>query len=164
MYSFLSGAESGISPYIKHYEGLSYDREELHRKHLRARRATQPQEYTLQLDFTAFHRWLLLKSLLTNTQSDYSIPLFEQTLDSYFLTNNTCQPLIVHIVATDRSTFLPLHYKAVHHIWELFVFLCPSELSACIWNAMQQHLLKISWWSEKMVPQQLIFPTYIQEH
>uniref|UniRef100_A0A8C4DGL2 ADAM10 endopeptidase n=1 Tax=Dicentrarchus labrax TaxID=13489 RepID=A0A8C4DGL2_DICLA len=28
----------------------------LHRKHLRARRATQPQEYTLQLDFTAFHR------------------------------------------------------------------------------------------------------------
>uniref|UniRef100_A0A8C4DEH5 ADAM10 endopeptidase n=1 Tax=Dicentrarchus labrax TaxID=13489 RepID=A0A8C4DEH5_DICLA len=40
----------------KHYERLSYDREDLHRKHLRARRATQPQEYTLQLDFTAFHR------------------------------------------------------------------------------------------------------------
>nr|XP_046247700.1 disintegrin and metalloproteinase domain-containing protein 10 isoform X1 [Scatophagus argus] len=52
----ITGAVSGISRYIKHYEGLSYDREDLHRKHLRARRATQPQEYTLQLDFTAFHR------------------------------------------------------------------------------------------------------------
>ncbi|XP_029285994.1 disintegrin and metalloproteinase domain-containing protein 10 [Cottoperca gobio] len=52
----ITGAVSGISPYIKHYEGLSYDREDLHRKHLRARRASHPQEYTLQLDFTAFHR------------------------------------------------------------------------------------------------------------
>ncbi|XP_035509546.1 disintegrin and metalloproteinase domain-containing protein 10 [Morone saxatilis] len=52
----IEGAVSGISPYIKHYERLSYDREDLHRKHLRARRATRPQEYTLQLDFTAFHR------------------------------------------------------------------------------------------------------------
>ncbi|XP_041791849.1 disintegrin and metalloproteinase domain-containing protein 10 isoform X3 [Chelmon rostratus] len=59
----LTGAVSGISPHIKHYEALSYDREDLHRKHLRARRATQPHEYTLQLDFTAFHRTfrLLLK-------------------------------------------------------------------------------------------------------
>ncbi|XP_029683606.1 disintegrin and metalloproteinase domain-containing protein 10 isoform X1 [Takifugu rubripes] len=47
---------SSISPYIKHYEGLSYDREALHRRHLRARRATTSQEYTLKLDFTAFHR------------------------------------------------------------------------------------------------------------
>ncbi|KAE8294209.1 Disintegrin and metalloproteinase domain-containing protein 10 [Larimichthys crocea] len=52
----ITGAASDISPYIKHYEGLSYDREDLHRKHLRAKRATPPQEYTLQLDFTAFHR------------------------------------------------------------------------------------------------------------
>uniref|UniRef100_G3PBJ7 ADAM10 endopeptidase n=1 Tax=Gasterosteus aculeatus aculeatus TaxID=481459 RepID=G3PBJ7_GASAC len=50
------GSVSGISPYIKHYEGLSYDREDLHRKHLRARRASQPYERTLQLDLTAFHR------------------------------------------------------------------------------------------------------------
>uniref|UniRef100_A0A671VJI1 ADAM10 endopeptidase n=1 Tax=Sparus aurata TaxID=8175 RepID=A0A671VJI1_SPAAU len=56
MSSFVPGAVSGISPFIKYYEGLSYDREDLHRKHLRARRATQPHEYTLQLDFTAFHR------------------------------------------------------------------------------------------------------------
>uniref|UniRef100_A0A4W6G3I9 ADAM10 endopeptidase n=1 Tax=Lates calcarifer TaxID=8187 RepID=A0A4W6G3I9_LATCA len=59
--SFTSGAVSGISPYIKHYEGLSYDTEDLHRMHLRARRATQPQEYTLQLDFTAFHRTFRLR-------------------------------------------------------------------------------------------------------
>ncbi|XP_036970924.1 disintegrin and metalloproteinase domain-containing protein 10 isoform X1 [Acanthopagrus latus] len=52
----ITGAVSGISPYIKYYEGLSYDREDLHRMHLRARRATQSHEYTLQLDFTAFHR------------------------------------------------------------------------------------------------------------
>ncbi|XP_039984879.1 disintegrin and metalloproteinase domain-containing protein 10 [Xiphias gladius] len=53
---WITGAVSDISPYIKHYEGLSYDREDLHRMHLRAKRATQPQEYTLQLDFSAFQR------------------------------------------------------------------------------------------------------------
>ncbi|XP_034387667.1 disintegrin and metalloproteinase domain-containing protein 10 [Cyclopterus lumpus] len=52
----ITGAVSGISPYIKHWEGLSYDREDLHRKHLRARRASHPHEHTLQLDLTAFHR------------------------------------------------------------------------------------------------------------
>lgn len=52
----LLGVASSISPYIKHYEGLSYDREALHRRHLRARRATAAQENTLKLDFTAFHR------------------------------------------------------------------------------------------------------------
>uniref|UniRef100_A0A7N9B0X7 ADAM10 endopeptidase n=1 Tax=Mastacembelus armatus TaxID=205130 RepID=A0A7N9B0X7_9TELE len=56
-----SGAVSGISPHIKHYEGLSYDREELHRKHLRAKRATQLHEYTLQLDLTAFQRTFRLR-------------------------------------------------------------------------------------------------------
>ncbi|XP_028260494.1 disintegrin and metalloproteinase domain-containing protein 10 isoform X2 [Parambassis ranga] len=53
---WITGAVATISPYIKHYECLSYDRENLHRKHLRARRATQPQDHTLHLDFTAFHR------------------------------------------------------------------------------------------------------------
>lgn len=56
----LLGVASSISPYIKHYEGLSYDREALHRRHLRARRATASQENTLKLDFTAFHRWFHL--------------------------------------------------------------------------------------------------------
>ncbi|CAJ1060495.1 disintegrin and metalloproteinase domain-containing protein 10 [Xyrichtys novacula] len=58
---FLPGAVSSISPYIKYYEGLSYDRQDLHRKHLRARRATQHQENTLKLDFTAFHRTFRLR-------------------------------------------------------------------------------------------------------
>ncbi|KAJ4943675.1 hypothetical protein JOQ06_006173 [Pogonophryne albipinna] len=59
----ITGAMSSISPYIKHYEGLSYDREDLHRKHLRTRRASHPEEHTLQLDITAFNRTfrLLLK-------------------------------------------------------------------------------------------------------
>ncbi|KAM3620446.1 uncharacterized protein V6R79_023614 [Siganus canaliculatus] len=59
----ITGVVSGISPYIKYYEGVSYSREELHRKHLRARRAAGTQDNTLQLDFTAFHRTfrLLLK-------------------------------------------------------------------------------------------------------
>uniref|UniRef100_UPI003AAAF00B disintegrin and metalloproteinase domain-containing protein 10 n=1 Tax=Centroberyx gerrardi TaxID=166262 RepID=UPI003AAAF00B len=58
---WITGAVSGISPYIKHYEGLSYDREDLHRRQLRARRDTQPQDHTLQLDFTAFHRTFRLR-------------------------------------------------------------------------------------------------------
>nr|XP_019936185.1 PREDICTED: disintegrin and metalloproteinase domain-containing protein 10-like [Paralichthys olivaceus] len=59
--SYENSAVSDISPYIKHYEGLSYDREDLHRMHLRSKRATQPQEYTLQLDLTAFHRTFRLR-------------------------------------------------------------------------------------------------------
>ncbi|XP_057696489.1 disintegrin and metalloproteinase domain-containing protein 10 [Corythoichthys intestinalis] len=57
----ITGAVSFISPYIKHYEGLSYDKEDLHRKHLRVRRAAQPQRHTLDLDFTAFHRIFRLR-------------------------------------------------------------------------------------------------------
>ncbi|XP_068599865.1 disintegrin and metalloproteinase domain-containing protein 10 [Brachionichthys hirsutus] len=49
----ITGAVSDISPYIRHYETVSFDREDLHRKHLRARRAD---DHTLQLDFTAFNR------------------------------------------------------------------------------------------------------------
>lgn len=52
----LLGVTSSISPYIQDYEGLSYDRESLHRRHLRARRAAAPLGTTLKLDFTAFHR------------------------------------------------------------------------------------------------------------
>uniref|UniRef100_A0A667YMM8 ADAM10 endopeptidase n=1 Tax=Myripristis murdjan TaxID=586833 RepID=A0A667YMM8_9TELE len=48
-------------PLCQVLSGLSYDREDLHRKHLRARRATQPQEFTLQLDFTAFRRAFQLR-------------------------------------------------------------------------------------------------------
>lgn len=51
-----SGVLSTISPYIKHYEGLSYDRGHFHRMHLRARRTPPSEEYSLKLDFTAFYR------------------------------------------------------------------------------------------------------------
>ncbi|XP_077391256.1 disintegrin and metalloproteinase domain-containing protein 10 isoform X2 [Festucalex cinctus] len=57
----ITGDVSFISPFIKHYEGLSYDREDLHRKHLRARRDAQPQRHMLDLDFTAFHRTFRLR-------------------------------------------------------------------------------------------------------
>ncbi|XP_072295606.1 disintegrin and metalloproteinase domain-containing protein 10 [Eucyclogobius newberryi] len=52
----VTGAERVISPYIKHYEGLSYDREDLHKRHLRVRRSTLPQDSSLHLDFVAFQR------------------------------------------------------------------------------------------------------------
>ncbi|KAG7513552.1 disintegrin and metalloproteinase domain-containing protein 10-like [Solea senegalensis] len=57
----ITDAVSDISPYIKHHEGLSYDRGHLHKMHLRARRTTQPEEHTLQLDFTAFHKTFRLR-------------------------------------------------------------------------------------------------------
>ncbi|KAM9797217.1 disintegrin and metalloproteinase domain-containing protein 10 isoform 2-T2 [Syngnathus typhle] len=57
----ITGDVSFISPYIKHYEGLSYDREDLHKKHLRARRDAPSQRHTLDLDFTAFHRTFRLR-------------------------------------------------------------------------------------------------------
>ncbi|XP_061539640.1 disintegrin and metalloproteinase domain-containing protein 10 isoform X1 [Phycodurus eques] len=57
----ITGPMSFISPYIKHYEGLSYDREDLHRNHLRARRAAESQRHILDLDFTAFHRTFRLR-------------------------------------------------------------------------------------------------------
>ncbi|KAK2835569.1 hypothetical protein Q5P01_016053 [Channa striata] len=57
----ITEAVSGISPYIKHYEGLSYNREDLHRRHVRARRAVHPQDYTLHLDFRAFQRSFRLR-------------------------------------------------------------------------------------------------------
>nr|XP_057930196.1 disintegrin and metalloproteinase domain-containing protein 10 isoform X2 [Doryrhamphus excisus] len=57
----IAGTAGLISPYISHYEGIAYDKEDLHRKHLRARRAAQPQRRTLDLDFTAFHRTFRLR-------------------------------------------------------------------------------------------------------
>ncbi|XP_049584262.1 disintegrin and metalloproteinase domain-containing protein 10 isoform X2 [Syngnathus scovelli] len=57
----ITGDASSISPYIKHFEGLSYDREDLHKKHLRARRDAQSQQHMLDLDFTAFHRTFRLR-------------------------------------------------------------------------------------------------------
>uniref|UniRef100_A0A8C5EHA3 ADAM10 endopeptidase n=1 Tax=Gouania willdenowi TaxID=441366 RepID=A0A8C5EHA3_GOUWI len=70
---WITGVTSSISPYIKYYEGLSYDREDLHRRHQRAKRTApteQPLHYSLHLDFTAFHRSFHL--LLRNDQAAFS--------------------------------------------------------------------------------------------
>ncbi|KAJ7993145.1 hypothetical protein DPEC_G00269390 [Dallia pectoralis] len=56
-----AGAPTGISPFIRYYEGLTYDREALHSKHLRAKRDSLPQDQSLQLDFRAFHRTFRLR-------------------------------------------------------------------------------------------------------
>ncbi|XP_022049988.2 disintegrin and metalloproteinase domain-containing protein 10 [Acanthochromis polyacanthus] len=70
-HQWITGSVSvSISPYIKYYEGLSYDKEDLHRKHLRAKRAAQSQDYTLHLDFTAFHRTFRL--LLRQNAAEFS--------------------------------------------------------------------------------------------
>ncbi|XP_056132820.1 disintegrin and metalloproteinase domain-containing protein 10 [Lampris incognitus] len=60
-YDWMTGAVCGISPYIRHYEGLSYDREDLHRRQLRSKREAHPQDHTLQLIFTAFCRKFRLR-------------------------------------------------------------------------------------------------------
>ncbi|XP_041861899.1 disintegrin and metalloproteinase domain-containing protein 10 [Melanotaenia boesemani] len=74
-HEWITGVLSGISPYIRHYEILSYDREDLHRKHLRARRTTQPQDHILHLDFTAFHRTfrLLLRKDATSFSEGFIV-------------------------------------------------------------------------------------------
>ncbi|XP_026014065.1 disintegrin and metalloproteinase domain-containing protein 10 [Astatotilapia calliptera] len=74
-HEWITGAVSSISPYIKYYEGLSYDREDLHRRHLRAKRATQSQDYTLHLNFTAFHRTfhLLLRQNSAVFSKDFTL-------------------------------------------------------------------------------------------
>lgn len=52
----ISEALQDISKYIKHYEGLSYDRELLKQQHQRIRRETHLNNQDLHLDFNAFQR------------------------------------------------------------------------------------------------------------
>ncbi|XP_075879064.1 disintegrin and metalloproteinase domain-containing protein 10 isoform X2 [Nelusetta ayraudi] len=63
---------SDLSPFIGRFERLSYDREDLHRKHLRARRDATS---LLQLDFTAFHRTfhLQLKPDAAGFSEDFTV-------------------------------------------------------------------------------------------
>lgn len=51
-----SDCVTGLSPYIRHYDGLSYDRQDLHGRHLRAKRSALLQGSSLHLDFVAFQR------------------------------------------------------------------------------------------------------------
>lgn len=52
----ISEALQDISKYIKHFEGLSYDRELI--KQQRIRRETHPNKQELHLNFNAFQRYL----------------------------------------------------------------------------------------------------------
>ncbi|MGH0135470.1 UNVERIFIED_CONTAM: hypothetical protein FKN15_006442 [Acipenser sinensis] len=45
-----------LNKYIKHYEGLSYDTDLLHRTHERAKRALSPADQFVHLDFHAHGR------------------------------------------------------------------------------------------------------------
>ncbi|KAG7487946.1 hypothetical protein MATL_G00028840 [Megalops atlanticus] len=73
----ITGALGAISPFIRHYEGLSYDQEAVHRKHQRARRETNPHSQVVQLDFRAFNRTfrLRLKRDTTGFSEDFEIHL-----------------------------------------------------------------------------------------
>uniref|UniRef100_A0A7N6AV78 Disintegrin and metalloproteinase domain-containing protein 10 n=1 Tax=Anabas testudineus TaxID=64144 RepID=A0A7N6AV78_ANATE len=50
-----------LNKYIRHYEGLSYDTESLHKSHQRAKRALSPQDRTVHLDFHAHGRHFNLR-------------------------------------------------------------------------------------------------------
>ncbi|KAG9350692.1 hypothetical protein JZ751_024581 [Albula glossodonta] len=50
-----------ISPFIRYYEGLSYDRGAVHRKQQRAKRETHPSRQVVQMDFRAFNRTFRLR-------------------------------------------------------------------------------------------------------
>ncbi|XP_066551805.1 disintegrin and metalloproteinase domain-containing protein 10 [Amia ocellicauda] len=56
-----AGALKAISPFIRHYERLSYDLEVVHKNHERAKRATQEHQRVLQLDFRAYQRTFCLR-------------------------------------------------------------------------------------------------------
>ncbi|MBN3317117.1 ADA10 protein, partial [Atractosteus spatula] len=73
----LSGALKDISPFIRRYEGLSYDRGAVHRSHERAKRETQEHKRVIQLDFTAFQRafHLRLRRDTTGFTEDFRIHL-----------------------------------------------------------------------------------------
>lgn len=139
----MTGAVRALSPYIKHYEGLSYDRGDLHRKHLRARRSTHPQDSLLHLDFVAFHRPFRLR-LRRNaavfspsfTVINESGPTFADVSHIYSGTlegerGSSCHGSVIHgqfegsihtangtyhIEPTDRYTSIPTdHHSIIYH-------------------------------------------------
>ncbi|KAK6467391.1 disintegrin and metalloproteinase domain-containing protein 10-like [Huso huso] len=74
VHSILSGADP-LSPFIKRYEGLSYNREALHQSHQRAKRTRREAERTVQLEFSAYDRkfHLRLKRDSTGFTEDFQI-------------------------------------------------------------------------------------------
>uniref|UniRef100_A0A8C1R0U5 Disintegrin and metalloproteinase domain-containing protein 10 n=1 Tax=Cyprinus carpio TaxID=7962 RepID=A0A8C1R0U5_CYPCA len=72
-----------LSKYIRHYEGLSYDRDLLHSQHQRAKRALSLQERELQLEFHAHgrHFSLRMKRDTRLFSDDFKLEMSGQELD-----------------------------------------------------------------------------------
>uniref|UniRef100_A0A671SVZ3 ADAM10 endopeptidase n=1 Tax=Sinocyclocheilus anshuiensis TaxID=1608454 RepID=A0A671SVZ3_9TELE len=70
-----------ISKYIKHHEGLSYDRELIKQQHQRIRREMHPNKQELLLDFNAFQRefHLRLKPDVNSFTEDFKIQSEDET-------------------------------------------------------------------------------------
>uniref|UniRef100_A0A673I7J2 ADAM10 endopeptidase n=1 Tax=Sinocyclocheilus rhinocerous TaxID=307959 RepID=A0A673I7J2_9TELE len=70
-----------ISKYIKHYEGLSYDRELIKQQHQRIRRETHPNKQELHLNFNAFQRefHLRLKPDVNGFTEDFKVQSEDET-------------------------------------------------------------------------------------
>ncbi|XP_043079162.1 disintegrin and metalloproteinase domain-containing protein 10 [Puntigrus tetrazona] len=70
-----------ISKYIKHYEGLSYDRELIKQQHQRVRRETHPNGQELHLNFSAFQRdfHLRLKPDVKGFTEDFKVQSEDET-------------------------------------------------------------------------------------
>uniref|UniRef100_A0A9J8DDM6 ADAM10 endopeptidase n=2 Tax=Cyprinus carpio carpio TaxID=630221 RepID=A0A9J8DDM6_CYPCA len=70
-----------ISKYIKHYEGLSYDRELIKQQHQRIRRETHPNKQELHLNFSAFQRefHLRLKPDVNVFTEDFKVQSEDET-------------------------------------------------------------------------------------
>ncbi|XP_051551022.1 disintegrin and metalloproteinase domain-containing protein 10 [Myxocyprinus asiaticus] len=74
-------ASQDISQYIKHYEGLSYDRELLKEQHQRIKRETHLSNQKLHLDFKAFQRvfHLRLKQDVDGFTEDFKVQSEDET-------------------------------------------------------------------------------------
>ncbi|XP_016101906.1 disintegrin and metalloproteinase domain-containing protein 10-like, partial [Sinocyclocheilus grahami] len=76
-----SEALQDISKYIKHYEGLSYDRDLIKQQHQRIRRETHPNKQELHLNFNAFQRefHLRLKPDVNGFTEDFKVQSEDET-------------------------------------------------------------------------------------
>ncbi|RXN06557.1 disintegrin and metallo ase domain-containing 10-like protein [Labeo rohita] len=70
-----------INKYIKHYEGLSYDRELINQQHQRIKRETHPNKQELNVDFNAFQRefHLRLKPDANGFTEDFKVQSEDET-------------------------------------------------------------------------------------
>uniref|UniRef100_A0A8C1KU54 Peptidase M12B propeptide domain-containing protein n=1 Tax=Cyprinus carpio TaxID=7962 RepID=A0A8C1KU54_CYPCA len=75
------GQSQASCKYIKHYEGLSYDRELIKQQHQRIRRETHPNKQELHLNFSAFQRefHLRLKPDVNVFTEDFKVQSEDET-------------------------------------------------------------------------------------